>query len=82
MVADRSRLIAVVATVYFLVEPTRWPNASDGFHERSVERGQVLFANKQSRAYESRSRCSARTATASTARAAAQFVLQPRPTSA
>jgi mono/diheme cytochrome c family protein len=43
-------LIALV--VYFLLEPVRSDAARDDFHEDSVERGAVLFADKTSEHYE------------------------------
>lgn len=41
-------VIAVALPVYFLVEPTRKVAADEGFLERSIERGEILFANSQS----------------------------------
>ena len=46
-------VIAIALPVYFIVEPTRESAAKDAFHEASVERGAVLFSNKQSKAYDS-----------------------------
>jgi mono/diheme cytochrome c family protein len=46
-------VIAIALPVYFIVEPTRESAAKDAFHEQSVERGAVLFSNKQSEAYDS-----------------------------
>jgi mono/diheme cytochrome c family protein len=51
-------LVALVVVVigllaYFIWEPFRESSASTGFHERSVERGAVLFANSQSKVYDS-----------------------------
>ena len=51
-------LIALVVVVlgllaYFIWEPFRETAAASGFHEQSVERGATLFANAQSKAYDS-----------------------------
>src|SRR3954452_22625217 len=51
-------LIALVIVVlgllaYFIWEPFRAADAKSAFKERSVERGAVLFANNQSKAYDS-----------------------------
>ena len=51
-------LLALVVVVlallaYFIWEPFRAADASDAFHERSVERGAILFANNQSKVYDS-----------------------------
>src|SRR3954467_2346439 len=51
-------LIALVVVVlgllaYFIWEPFRQTAAATGFHERSVERGATLFANAQSKEYDS-----------------------------
>ena len=51
-------LLALVVTVlallaYFIWEPFRAESMADGFHERSVERGAILFANNQSKVYDS-----------------------------
>ena len=51
-------LLALVIVVlgllaYFIWEPFREASAKTGFHERSVERGAVLFANNQAKAYDS-----------------------------
>src|SRR5437867_942534 len=51
-------LIALVIVVigllaYFIWEPFREASAKTGFHERSVERGAVLFANSESKEYDS-----------------------------
>jgi mono/diheme cytochrome c family protein len=51
-------LVALVIVVigllaYFIWEPFRAADAKSAFHERSVERGAVLFANSQSEAYDS-----------------------------
>jgi mono/diheme cytochrome c family protein len=47
-------IIAVLALLgYFIWEPFREASAKDGFHEQSVERGAILFANAQSKEYDS-----------------------------
>jgi mono/diheme cytochrome c family protein len=51
-------LIALVVVVvgllaYFIWEPFRETASATDFHERSVERGATLFANSQSKAYDS-----------------------------
>jgi mono/diheme cytochrome c family protein len=46
-------IIAIALPVYFIVEPSREAKAKEGFLERSIERGAVLFANKQSLHYDS-----------------------------
>jgi mono/diheme cytochrome c family protein len=47
-------IIAVIGLLgYFIWEPFREASAKDGFHEQSVERGAILFANSQSKAYDS-----------------------------
>jgi mono/diheme cytochrome c family protein len=51
-------LIALVIVVlallgYFIWEPFREASAKTGFKDRSIERGAVLFANNQSKAYDS-----------------------------
>jgi hypothetical protein len=46
-------VIAIALPVYFILEPTREVAAKDAFHEASVARGARLFANKQSKAYDS-----------------------------
>jgi len=51
-------LIALVVAVigllaYFIWEPFREASAKDGFHSQSVERGAILFANDQSKEYDS-----------------------------
>jgi mono/diheme cytochrome c family protein len=51
-------LVALVVVViglltYFIWEPFRETAAASGFHEQSVERGATLFANAQSKAYNS-----------------------------
>jgi mono/diheme cytochrome c family protein len=45
-------VIAVSLPVYFLFEPTRQADADAAFLERSIERGQILFANNQSIHYD------------------------------
>ena len=47
--------VAVLAgslALYFLFEPNRQADAEEGFVERSIERGAVLFANKESEHYD------------------------------
>src|SRR5436190_3370989 len=48
-------LVIVVAGLlaYFIWEPFRETASATGFHERSVERGATLFANAQSKDYDS-----------------------------
>ena len=51
-------LIALVVVVlallaYFIWEPFREADANDGFKDRSIERGAVLFANSASKEYDS-----------------------------
>jgi mono/diheme cytochrome c family protein len=46
-------VLAIALPVYFIVEPTRESAAQDAFHAASVARGATLFANKQSKAYDS-----------------------------
>jgi mono/diheme cytochrome c family protein len=47
-------VIAVVAFIaYFIWEPFRGADASAGFKDRSIERGSILFANKESPVYDS-----------------------------
>jgi mono/diheme cytochrome c family protein len=47
-------IIAVLGLLgYFIWEPFREASAKDGFHEQSVERGAILFANDQSKEYDS-----------------------------
>jgi mono/diheme cytochrome c family protein/cytochrome c553 len=45
-------IVAISLPVYFLIEPERQVRAEDGFVERSIERGAVLFANKESPSYD------------------------------
>jgi mono/diheme cytochrome c family protein len=45
--------IAIGLAIYFIVEPDRQAKAKVGFLERSIERGAVLFANKDSAKYDS-----------------------------
>lgn len=45
-------IVAVSLPVYFLAEPNRQVDAKEGFDERSVERGAILFANNQSPQYD------------------------------
>jgi mono/diheme cytochrome c family protein len=51
-------LIALIVVIvgllaYFIWEPFREADAADGFKERSIERGAILFANSQSKSYDS-----------------------------
>jgi cytochrome c553 len=47
-------IIAVLGLLgYFIWEPFREASAKDGFHEQSVERGAILFANSASKEYDS-----------------------------
>ncbi len=51
-------LLALVVVVlallaYFIWEPFRAADATDAFHSRSVARGAILFANNQSKVYDS-----------------------------
>lgn len=46
-------VLALAVPVYFLYEPTRQAQAKQNFREQSIERGRVLFANKQSPVYDS-----------------------------
>jgi mono/diheme cytochrome c family protein/cytochrome c553 len=47
-------VIAVIGLLgYFIWEPFREASAKDGFHGQSVERGAILFANSQSKEYDS-----------------------------
>ena len=45
-------IVALALPLYFLVEPDRQDRALEGFDERAVERGAVLFANAQSPDYD------------------------------
>src|SRR5215470_5633044 len=47
------RVLGVALVVYFVWEPFRETDASSGFKERSVERGQQLFAGPDSPAFDS-----------------------------
>jgi mono/diheme cytochrome c family protein len=46
-------LVVIGLLAYFIWEPFRETASASGFHERSVERGATLFANSQSKAYDS-----------------------------
>jgi mono/diheme cytochrome c family protein len=46
-------VLALALPAYFLVEPTREANANSEFLKESVARGATLFANSQSKAYDS-----------------------------
>ena len=45
-------LIALTLFAYYVFEPSRSANASKQFHDSSVQRGAILFANDQSKAYD------------------------------
>jgi mono/diheme cytochrome c family protein len=45
-------VIAIALPVYFVLEPTRQADADAAFLERSIERGEILFANNQSLHYD------------------------------
>jgi len=45
-------IVAVSLPIYFLAEPTRQVDAEEGFDERSIEQGAILFANNQSPSYD------------------------------
>jgi mono/diheme cytochrome c family protein len=47
-----STIVAVVLPVYWVLEPGRQTAEAEGFEERAVERGAVLFANDQMEAYD------------------------------
>jgi mono/diheme cytochrome c family protein len=47
-----STITAVVLPLYWLLEPTRQTAEAEGFEERAVERGAVLYANDQMEAYD------------------------------
>ena len=73
-------IIAVALPLYFLLEPERSATAKEGFLERSIERGSVLFANDQSEHYDS---TTSLLCANSTGRAAPRSSrCSPRPTSA
>jgi mono/diheme cytochrome c family protein len=71
-------IVAISLPVYFLVEPERQVRAQEGFQERSIERGAVLFANNQSPVYDAtRSLLCANCHGAKGEGGSAPFVLQP-----
>jgi len=71
-------IVALALPVYFLVEPSRQVKAQEGFQERSVERGAVLFANSQMPTYDAtKSLLCANCHGAQGEGGAAPFVLQP-----
>ncbi len=73
-------IVALALPVYFLVEPSRQVKAQEGFQERSVERGAVLFANSQMPTYDAtKSLLCANCHGAQGEGGAAPFVLQPEP---
>src|SRR5262249_56161393 len=45
-------LIALTLFAYYVFEPNRSASMEKQFHDRSVERGAILFANDQSKAYD------------------------------
>jgi mono/diheme cytochrome c family protein len=47
-----STIVAVVLPLYWLLEPGRQDAEAEGFEERAVERGAVLYANDQMEAYD------------------------------
>ena len=47
-----STIVAVVLPLYWLLEPGRQDAEAEGFEERSVERGEVLYANADMEAYD------------------------------
>lgn len=48
-----SGILAVALPLYWLLEPYRQSAATEGFDERAVKRGEVLYANDQMEAYDS-----------------------------
>jgi mono/diheme cytochrome c family protein len=47
-----STIVAVVLPLYWLLEPGRQEAEAEGFEERAVERGEVLYANQDMEAYD------------------------------
>lgn len=47
-----STIVAIVLPLYWLLEPSRQDEETKGFEERAVERGAVLYANKNMEAYD------------------------------
>lgn len=47
-----STIVAIVLPLYWLLEPSRQDQEAKGFEDRAVERGAVLYANKNMPAYE------------------------------
>ena len=47
-----STIVAVVLPVYWVLEPGRQTAEADGFEERAVERGKILFSNDQMESYD------------------------------
>ena len=47
-----STIVAVVLPLYWLLEPGRQTAEAEGFEERAVERGAVLYANDEMEAYD------------------------------
>lgn len=48
-----STIVAVVLPVYWLLEPNRQSQETEGFDKRAIERGAVLFANPSMEAFDS-----------------------------
>jgi mono/diheme cytochrome c family protein len=71
-------VIAISIPVYFLVEPSREATADEAFLERSIERGSILFSNKQGLHYDAtKSLLCADCHGLNGTGGSAQFVLQP-----
>ena len=47
-----STIVAVVLPLYWVLEPNRQTAEAEGFEERAIERGAVLYANDQMEAYD------------------------------
>jgi mono/diheme cytochrome c family protein len=47
-----STIVAVVLPLYWVLEPGRQTAEADGFEERAIERGEVLYANNQMEAFD------------------------------
>jgi mono/diheme cytochrome c family protein len=47
-----STIVAVVLPLYWLLEPGRQDAEAEGFEERAIERGAILYANKSMPAYD------------------------------
>ena len=63
-------VVAVALPIYWLHEPSRQQESINYFDKNAAHRGQILFSNTTMPTTTRRSRCSTRTATAPTARAA------------